>query len=63
MNIKELWKSWNMFQKVALFLILVVNVYILGEVDLFSKLIYLFTYICVNYIIYILLLKPKNHYK
>jgi len=53
--LKGLWKSWNTVQKIVLLLMIIINIYILGEVDLFSKLIYFILYIGLNIFAYIIL--------
>lgn len=60
---KVSWKSWNTAQKIVLLLIIILNIYILGEVDLFSKFIYFIFYICMNYSVYILFLKTESENK
>ena len=58
--LKELWKSWNTAQKIVLLLMFIINIYILGEIDLFSNILYCIIYICMNYIGYILFLKTES---
>lgn len=58
-DIKEAWKSWNIVQKVVLFLMIITNIYILGIVNLFSDLIFILIYVGLNYTLYVLILKPK----
>jgi len=59
-NLKELWKSWNAAQKIVLLLMVIINLYILGEVDLFSHFIYRCLYIGLNILVYILFLKYQK---
>lgn len=61
--LKELWKSWNTAQKIVLLLMIIINIYILGEIDLFSKFLYFILYLCLNFIIYSLFLKRENENK
>jgi hypothetical protein len=59
--IKEVWHSWNVFQKVVLFLMIITNIYILGIVDLFSNFINIIIYVGMNYTLWLLILKPKHN--
>ena len=54
-SLKGLWKSWNIVQKIVLLLMIITNIYILGEVDLFSKFVYFTLYIGMNILAYIIL--------
>jgi len=59
-SLNEIWKSWTTAQKMVLLLMIIINIYILGEVNLFSKFVYFMMYMCMNYIVYILFLKKES---
>lgn len=56
-KIKDYWKHWNTAQKIVLLVMIIINIYVLGEINLFSNFKYFLAYICINYIVYILFIK------
>lgn len=59
-TMKKIWAGWKTFQKIIAVLIIFINVYVLGQMNIFSDIITAIVYIGANVTICYLGLKPER---